>query len=416
MPETAGTLSLRYAQGQVFSSRKRFRVLVAGRRFGKSYLSCIELLRGAIERPGETFFYAAPTYRMAKDIAWKVLKKLVPKAWIKSKNETDLKIELVNGSTIELKGTENAMALRGRSLAGVVLDEAAFMDSEVWFEVIRPALADKQGWALFISTPDGTASWFYDLWCYCEEGDADWQRWQFTTIEGDNVPAAEIEAARAQLDARTFRQEFEASFENLSGLVAISFSDDNIDKIVQDLPILPLLIGLDFNVDFMAGICAVKKGDELWVFDEIILTGGATTWDFCEVVQQKFGVERRIISCPDPTGGARKTSGVGQTDHSILRKSGFTVSSPRAPWKIRDKINAVNMGLLDAAGNRRIRISPKCKELIKSLRTLTYAPNTGLPNKNLGVDHAFDALGYMCLQVFNLAKPENMGKTNYRVW
>ena len=171
----AGTLNLRYAQGEVFSSRKRFRVLVAGRRFGKSYLSCIELLRGAIERPGETFFYAAPTYRMAKDIAWKVMKKLVPKAWIKSKNETDLKIELVNGSTIELKGTENAMALRGRSLAGVVLDEAAFMSSEVWFEVIRPALADKQGWALFISTPDGTASWFYDLWCYCEQGDPDWQ-------------------------------------------------------------------------------------------------------------------------------------------------------------------------------------------------------------------------------------------------
>ena len=178
MPTEAGTLSLRHAQGQVFTSRKRFRVLVAGRRFGKSYLSCIELLRGAIERPGETFFYAAPTYRMAKDIAWKVLKKLVPRAWIKSKNETDLKIELVNGSTIELKGTENAMALRGRSLAGVVLDEAAFMSSDVWFEVIRPALADKQGWALFISTPDGTASWFYELWQYADSGDSDWSRWQ----------------------------------------------------------------------------------------------------------------------------------------------------------------------------------------------------------------------------------------------
>lgn len=416
MPEAAGALTLRYAQGQVFNSRKRFRVLVAGRRFGKSYLSCIELLRGAIERPGETFFYAAPTYRMAKDIAWKVMKKLVPKAWIKSKNETDLKIELVNGSTIELKGTENAMALRGRSLAGVVLDEAAFMDRDVWFEVIRPALADKQGWALFISTPDGTASWFYDLWCYADEGDDDWSRWQFTTIDGDNVPPEEIEAARGQLDARTFRQEFEASFENLSGLVAVSFGDDNIDKQVQDLPILPLLIGLDFNVEFMAGVCAVKKGQDLWVFDEIILTGGATTWDFCEVVQQKFGVERRIITCPDPTGGARKTAGVGQTDHSILRKSGFTVSSPRAPWKIRDKINAVNMGLMDANGTRRIKIHPRCVELIKSLRTLTYAPGTGLPNKNLGVDHAFDALGYLCLQSFNLAKPESLGTTNYRVW
>ena len=416
MPDSAGALTLRYAQGEVFNSRTRFRVLVAGRRFGKSYLACIELLRGAIERPGETFFYAAPTYRMAKDIAWKVMKKLVPKAWIKTKNETDLKLELVNGSTIELKGTENAMALRGRSLAGVVLDEAAFMGSDVWFEVIRPALADKQGWALFISTPDGTASWFYDLWCYCEEDDSDWQRWQFTTIDGDNVPPEEIEAARAQLDARTFRQEFEASFENLSGLVAISFGDDNINKEVQDLPVLPLLIGVDFNVDPMSAVCAVKKGDVLWVFDEIIMTGGATTWDLCEEIQTRYGVERRIIACPDPTGGARKTAGVGATDHSILRKSGFTVSSPRNPWKIRDKITCVNTALLDATGTRRLFIHPRCKELIKSLRTLTYAPGTGLPNKNLGVDHAFDALGYLCLQTFNLAKPEALGKTNYRVW
>jgi hypothetical protein len=416
MPDSAGALTLRYAQGEVFSSRKRFRVLVAGRRFGKSYLSCIELLRGAIERPGETFFYAAPTYRMAKDIAWKVMKKLVPKAWIKSKNETDLKIELVNGSTIELKGTENAMALRGRSLAGVVLDEAAFMDAEVWFEVIRPALADKQGWALFISTPDGTASWFYELWQYADSGDTDWSRWQFTTIEGDNVPPEEIEAARAQLDARTFRQEFEASFENLSGLVAVSFGDSNISPESADISVLPLLLGVDFNVDPMSGICAVKKGDTLYVFDEITLSGGATTWDFAEEVTRRFGVDRRVIACPDPTGGARKTSGVGLTDHNILRRSGFTVSSPKAPWKIRDKITAVNTALLDAAGTRRTLIHPRCKELIKSLRTLTYAPGTGLPNKNLGVDHAFDAFGYLCLQQFNLANPSSMGSTSYRLY
>jgi hypothetical protein len=268
-------------------------------------------LRGAINNPGETFFYCAPTYRMAKDIAWKVLKKLVPKPWIKTKNETDLKLELVNGSTIELKGTENAMALRGRSLSGVVLDEAAFMDAEVWFEVIRPALADKQGWALFISTPDGTASWFYDLWCYCEDDPTnEWKRWCYTTIQGGNVPAA----------------------------------------------------------------------------------------------------------CPDPTGGARKTSGVGVTDHAILRRSGFTVQSPRSPWKIRDKITAINTGLMDASGARRVKIHPRCKELIKSLRTLTYAPGTGLPNKNLGVDHAFDAFGYLVLQQFNLAKPEAMGTTSYRLY
>ena len=82
---------------------------------------------------------------MAKDIAWKVLKQLVPKIWVKSKNESDLKIELVNGSMIELKGTENAMALRGRSLSGCVLDEAAFMDSGVWFEVLTTRFSRQTG-------------------------------------------------------------------------------------------------------------------------------------------------------------------------------------------------------------------------------------------------------------------------------
>jgi hypothetical protein len=416
MPKAAEPLTLRWAQGQVFEDRSRFRVLVAGRRFGKSYLSCVELLRGAIENPGQTYFYCAPTYRMAKDIAWKVLKRLVPKPWIKSKNETDLKIELVNGSMIELKGTENAMALRGRSLSGVVLDEAAFMDSEVWFEVIRPALADKQGWALFISTPDGTASWFYELWQYADSGDDDWERWCFTTIEGGNVPAEEVEAARAQLDARTFRQEFEASFENLSGLVAVSFGDSNISTDAVDINVLPLLLGVDFNVDPMSGVCAVKKDDTLYVFDEIMLTGGATTWDFAEEVTRRYGVDRRVIACPDPTGYARKTSGIGVTDHTILRKSGFTVQSPRSPWKIRDKITAVNTALMDATGTRRTIIHPRCRELIKSLRTLTYAPGTSLPNKNLGVDHAFDAFGYLCLQQFNLAQPGTLGQTAYRLY
>jgi hypothetical protein len=166
----------------------------------------------------------------------------------------------------------------------------------------------------------------------------------------------------------------------------------------------------------MSGIVAVKDGHTLYVFDEIMLTGGATTWDFAEEVTRRYGVERRIIACPDPTGGARKTQGVGVTDHAILRRSGFTVQSPKAPWKIRDKITSVNTALMDATGERRTVIHPRCKHLIKSLRTLTYSPGTGLPNKNLGVDHAFDAFGYLVLQQFNLAKPETMGTTSHRLY
>ena len=414
MPGTSD-LSLRHAQGEVFQSKTRFRVLVAGRRFGKSYLSCIELLRAAIDRPGEVYFYCAPTYRMAKDIAWKTLKTLVPQAWVASKNESDLKIELRNGSMIELKGTENAMALRGRSLGGVVLDEAAFMDSGVWFEVLRPALADKQGWALFISTPEGTASWFYDLWNYAAEPEStDWDRWSYTTIEGGNVPPEEVEAARSQLDPRTFRQEFEASFENLSGLVAINFSEENISTIAVDIPQLPLWVGLDFNVDNMSAVCGVRVGDDLHIFHEILMVN-ATTWDIADEINHRFGLERRKDICPDPTGAARKTAGVGLTDHAILRKSGLRVSTPKSPWKIRDKVNCVNTAILDGTGARRLKIHPRCKETIKSLRTLVYDDN-GLPNKKLGVDHMFDALGYLCLMKFNLNKGIKVGQSNFKLY
>ena len=414
MPKT-NEIELRHAQSQIYFDRTRFRVLVAGRRFGKSYLACIELVRGAIERPGEVYFYCAPTYRMAKDIAWKVMKSLVPKEWIATKNESDLKIELTNGSQIELKGTENAMALRGRSLSGVVMDEAAFMDEGVWFEVIRPALADKQGWGLFISTPEGTASWFYDLWCYVEDSNAqDWKRWSFTTIEGGNVPPEEVEAARSQLDPRTFRQEFEASFENLSGLVAINFSDANISRSAVDIPQLPLWVGLDFNVDNMSAVFGIKVGDDLHIFDELVMVN-ATTWDMADEINHRFGLERKKDVSPDPTGAARKTAGVGLTDHAILRKSGLKVSTPRSPWKIRDKINCVNTAILDGTGTRRLLIHPKCRETIKSLRTLVYDDN-GLPNKKLGVDHCFDALGYLCLMKFNLNKGIKIGQSGFKLY
>ena len=91
----------------------------------------------------------------------------------------------------------------------------------------------------------------------------------------------EVEAARGQLDNRTFRQEFEASFENLTGLVAVSFDDENISSEVQDLHMLPLYMGVDFNVDPLCGICAVKNNENLYVFDEIILAGRCYYMGFC---------------------------------------------------------------------------------------------------------------------------------------
>jgi hypothetical protein len=419
-------IALRHAQGQVFQDRSRFRILIAGRRFGKSFLSIAELLRGATERVGD-YFYVAPTYRMAKEIAWTQLKELTPKTWIKKKHESDLAITLINGSRIELKGSENADALRGRSLCGVVPDEAAYISDAVWAPVLRPALADKQGWALMITTPpiSGCTGWFWDLYQAVKHpdkaDDADipfdlnqWSLHEFTTIQGENVPLEEVEAARRELDARTFRIEFEAKFEALGGLVASSFSDDNIRRVEDDVA-LPLLIGADFNNDPLTTVLGVIRDSELHIFDELVLTGGATTWTLAEALNSKFGLDREKHCCPDPTGARQQTSGVGASDHTILRRAGIKVFASKGWHNTKDKINAVNAAFMTADGVRHCFVHPRCKHLLRSLRTLGYTPGSDMPNKKSGLDHSFDSLGYLCLEKFNLNKGRQ-GGTSFRVW
>jgi hypothetical protein len=422
----AAQIALRHAQGQVFQDRSRFRILIAGRRFGKSYLSIAELLRAATERKGD-YFYVAPTYRQAKEIAWALLKELTPQQWIKKKNESDLAIELVNGSRIELKGSENADALRGRSLCGAVLDEAAYIGDNVWAPVIRPALADKQGFCLFITTPPitGVSGWFYDVYLSVKspeavaEGDlpadrSQWSLYEYTTLEGENVPPEEVEAARRELDPRTFKIEFEAKFEALGGLVASEFSNDNIQRLDDD-PKQPLLIGLDFNCTPLTAVFAVIRDNRLCVFSELVLAGSSTTWDMSDAINARFGLEREKHACPDPTGARQQTSGVGMSDHAILRRSGIKVFASRGWNTVKDKINAVNAAFRTADGERHCFIDPSCKHLLRSLRTLGYAPGSDMPNKKLGVDHAFDALGYLCLEKFSLLKGRQ-GGTSFRLW
>ena len=147
-------ISLKPPQSLVFTCDSRFRVLAAGRRFGKTFLACIELCRAAWG-PGRVAWYVAPTYKQAKRIAWKPLKELTQTFWAAPPNETDLRIELIMGGTIALRGADNYDSLRGEGLDFVVLDEFASMAPEAWTEVLRPALSDRLGGALFIGTPQG---------------------------------------------------------------------------------------------------------------------------------------------------------------------------------------------------------------------------------------------------------------------
>ena len=425
-------ISLRAMQGRIFRDRRRFRVVLAGRRGGKTVFGGVELTRGATERVG-VYYYVAPTYRMARDIAWDTYKRIIPERWIRKKNESNLRIDFINGSSIYLKGSEDPDALRGPALSGVVLDECAFQQEYTWRSVIRPALSDRGGWALFTTTPspEGTAGWFYELILTLKHAELDdpgleqldptqWTLYEYTSLQGGNIPVAEIEEARRTLAPEVFEREYEAKILSNTGLVASCFSMLNVDSSVEDDDELPLYVGIDFNNDPLTAICAniIKVGGrpvELRVFSELSLKG-ATTWDLAEALTENFGTDRRIIACPDPTGKRKQTSGVGASDHQILRRAGITVYAPECPYNTADGIRAVNAALRTADGEVHTKIHPSCRELIKSFRTLGYAEGTRMPNKKLGVDHAFDAFKYLVLGKFNLAKGETGMVTSHRVY
>jgi hypothetical protein len=382
------------AQDRVFFDGHRFRILNAGRRFGKTHLAVYELRRAAHKR-GSINWYIAPTYRQAAQIAWAKLKDLIPQEWVIAKNESDLSLTLVNKSVIALRGADNPDSLRGPGLDFVVLDESAFMKREAWSEVLRPALSDKMGRALFISTPSGY-NWFYDLYCAAKTRD-DWAAFQFTTLEGGNVPASEIEAARAELDEKTFRQEYEASFEALTGRVYYAYDRDANARPCVDDGKSPLLVGMDFNVNPMSAAFAVRVADQIHFVGEHLIPNGNTD-DMAKAIRAKFG-NRLIRVYPDPTGNARKTSApVGQTDFSILRAAGFQVVAPNHPYPVADKINTVNAAMRNAAGLRRCFVDvTKCPNLAKGFDGLTYREGTNEPDKSLGLDHITDAAAYLLL-------------------
>ena len=404
-------LGLTPPQRKVLDSPARFKMLCSGRRFGKTHLCLVQLISWAAKKKGSLNWYVAPTYKAAKQIAWRTLKAMVPVELFASKNEVDLSIELTNGSRIELKGGDQPDRLRGVSLSAVVLDEAAYIPQDAWEMVIRPALADQMGQAYFITTPAGL-NWFHDMWEDAQE-QPDWETFSFTTIEGGNVPAEEVAAAKRTLDERTFRQEFLASFETLTGRVHPDFSDDNIDSNIEDMG-GEILWGTDFNVSVMAGVLASRVGDTLHIWDEVAVKQSNTD-EVCKMLRQRFP-DRKIVAFPDPTGIARKTSAAGETDHGIIRKYGMSVVSPRHPWAVKDRLNATNWLIRNADGEMRLFVHPRCKNLIKGLKSVTFKEGAEdfVVDKTAGLEHWNDGLGYLILSAMNQVKPWKTGGSNFR--
>lgn len=395
------SVQLNGPQSKVFSSESRFRMNVAGRRSGKTYLANVLLTAKALEKANQRVWYVAPTYRMAKQIIWQELKDLVlGLGYAAGKpNESDLSIPLLNGSQISLRGADNSDSLRGVGLDFVVADEAQDMAPDTWYAVLLPALADRKGGAVLCGTPKGF-NWFYELYTYAEPH-PEWSVHHSTTLEGGLVPESELNQARELMDERLFKQEFEASFETLGNRVYGQFDRrDNLDPDIGDYG-YELFIGMDFNVNPMSAVVAQVVADELHVFDELEMAD-ANTELMCRAISDRYGA-RAITVCPDPAGRARKTSAaVGQTDFTIIQQAGFVLSAPKMAPSVVDRINEVNSLCCNANGRVRLLVHPRCQSLIKGLEGQTYRDGSNSPDKRGGLDHMVDALGYLVHDQFPL--------------
>jgi predicted phage terminase large subunit-like protein len=199
-------------QQDVWNDSTRFKIVAAGRRTGKSRLAAWLLIVNALEAGKGHVFYVAPTQGQARDIMWQTLLELGNPV-IVSSHINNLQIKLINGATISLKGADRPETMRGVSLKFLVMDEYADMKPEVFEQILRPALADQKGNALFIGTPMGR-NHFYELYQYAElEDDPTYKAWHFTSYDNPLLDKEEINVAKKSMSSYAFRQEFMASFE-----------------------------------------------------------------------------------------------------------------------------------------------------------------------------------------------------------
>jgi len=162
---------------------------------------------------GKRILWAAPTFTIASDI-WREAKRALAEV-IVNKSEVEKRLEIVNGGVLRVASTDDPTSIRGSGWDGAVLDEAAYMIPEAWREVIRPSLADRQGWVLFISTPNGH-NWFKELFDHAGVNTG-WERWQRPTSDNPLIPQEELDEARTDMGDVTFAQEHEAQFTDVAG-------------------------------------------------------------------------------------------------------------------------------------------------------------------------------------------------------
>lgn len=373
-------------QNEIAKSRKRFRVINAGRRFGKTILAVEEMLGVAVSKNDRRIAYIAPTFQQARDIAWEHLKNRCKPITVDT-NESQLKITVKTQqggtSTITLKSWDAIESLRGQSFHFLVIDEVAMMRNfwTGWNEVLRPALTDTKGHAMFISTPKGF-NHFYELYKKQDEDD-NYESFHATTYDNPHVDPAEIDEAKSQLPDDQFAQEYLADFRKVEGLVYKEY-DRNRHKFTQlpnEYNIIEKRGGIDFGHTNPAAILTVYKSRDkhYYVTDEYYERGKVQS----ELNQEMLS--RRCASWyPDPAEPDRIEE---------MRRAGLSIN------EVSKNVTAGIDTVRSLFKQNRLHIHHACTNLEWELETYRYKPRRADQNEPEEPvkenDHLVDTLRYI---------------------
>ena len=404
----------------------RFIITSAGRRSRKTLIGKSKLLYRALKTPNQRLFHAAPTRAQAKSIFWEQLLADTNGLRARDPDYSFLYVTLFNGTQIHIVGLDKPQRVEGQTWHGCHITEFADLKKGAWASNIRPVLSDTKGWAILDGVPEMTNPDYYEMakraaggqilptepnvGSYGQNGE-----WAFYTwFSADVLDPEEVEAAREELDPKTFKQEYEGSFETAEGQVYYGYTADyyphgNLDESVEYDPNIPIYIGFDFNVNPMTAILFQRKRakdgpnkgkEEMLVFKGYYLKN-SNTEQLAERICMEYPDTKiwYIVTCQ--SGQNRQTVGdLGVTDRKIIRnifaRHGNNVNfnhRTRNP-PVAKKIHALN-GMLH---HNRIRINPKdpgLKELTRDLSTLVHkVGSSDIDTSDPDRGHASDALGY----------------------
>lgn len=406
-------------QVDLHTDDRRFRVIVGGRRVGKSMVALQEILVHCLTTPNALAWWIAPTYRDAKEVGFEMFMEYFEtlRPAIKYIHQTTLTVAFANGAKLLFKGSDNPDSLRGRGLSYVVMDEAAFCEEDVWTKALRPALSDKKGKALFTSTPNGR-NWYYHLWRKANAPSVQalisWNAYNWPTSRNPIIGDAEIADAKENLCDIDFRQEYLAEFVTKAGMIYDDFSEANvikdftIDKFNQTY-----YLGMDFgfaNPTAIAFLSVDNASNVVTQFDEIYVTRTPIN-KISDLIRRKLneynlgpGDVTQVYS--DPAGNAEElSSGISPVDY--LRDQGLRVTN--IGTRVAPGLALVRSYILNANGNIRYFVHERCKNTIRSFYGYSYKLGifkrpTEEPDKDNVHDHMCDAVRYFFVNKFDRAK------------